>query len=238
MLLPAGQTPDNSTTPRSAAYWAAQGPDDLYSAFAAGLTIGTPCAGGANSPTPTPAGTGAPPLVIGPALASIAALSPAGSVVPMVIPASDPALSYAFNGPAPASPLAAHVASTLSSSSQGLTSAAAAPGITLAADLAGQQQLDGGPDDYSDAAEVVPIGATENMVLERQQQRTGMRQRRPGNSRRSYDLPPKTTALGTRWGGAASNQTCPPSGGKLSLGQILFLLAGGLVIAVAVSDGR
>ena len=216
MLLPAGQTPDNSTTPRSAAYWAAQGPDDLYSAFAAGLTIGTPCAGGANSPTPTPA----------------------GSVVPMVIPASDPALSYAFNGPAPASPLAAHVASTLSSSSQGLTSAAAAPGITLAADLAGQQQLDGGPDDYSDAAEVVPIGATENMVLERQQQRTGMRQRRPGNSRRSYDLPPKTTALGTRWGGAASNQTCPPSGGKLSLGQILFLLAGGLVIAVAVSDGR
>lgn len=228
MLISSGQTPDNSTTPRSEAYFAAQSANDLYALFATGITSPGTCGG---SPA---AGASVPAL----SLDSFLSLSPVGASIPMVIPGPTPTQNNAIVAPAPVSPLATQVAGTLAHVRQGLVSTGTSPALQTAAEAQGQEgAISSG--DYSEAAEVVPLGFTENQHLEQQLKRTGSRQRKPGNSRRSYDLPPGATNPnfpGTPWGGVAARQTCPPSTGGLTIGQILFLLAGGLVIAVAVGQ--
>ena len=238
MLLPSGQTPDNSTTPRTEAYFAAQSGNDLYALFATGIT--TPGTCGGNAPavgSPASATTSASAALA--SLESFLSLSPAGTSIPMVIPGPAPVQNNAIVAPAPVSPLATQVAGTLAHVRQGLVSTGTSPALQIAAESQGQEgAVSSG--DYSDAAEVIPLGFTQNQHLEQQLKRTGSRQRKPGNSRRSYDLPPSATNPnfpGTPWGGVAARQTCPPSTGGLTIGQILFLLAGGLVIAVAVGQG-
>lgn len=201
MLLAAGSIPQNSQRPLSADYWT-QNDRDMYSVFSAGLT-----AQNASQCIPGPE--------------AFMGLDPAGGIIGMTTPnVASPALSTAVSGPSPVSPLASQVAKVQAAMRAGLTSRSPALGAAVIA----QGQAGAPSGDYSNAAEVLPMGTTPNMAIEKN----------PALRTRRASSPP--SPRGVPWG-AAPGPACGNGGvAGLSMGQILFFLAGALVIGVAVVE--
>jgi hypothetical protein len=205
MLTDINNIPPNSLTPLPANY-GSQGVIDLFNLYAAGLT-----AKAASDCLPSPE--------------SFSDLAPAGTMFPVVTPGSQPALNSAVLSLAPVSPLAAQVYQTQARQRQMLVNQSSI--LTPAVNAAGQQGSTSSASEFADAAEVLPMGQTANMVIEKTP--LSQRQRRKG--------PPRdTNSPGTPWGGAPVSI---PQGGcqaGLSAWAKLFLLAGAGVFVYALAN--
>lgn len=209
MLTDINNLPPRSTTPLPADYFA-RGRMDLYALYSAGLT-----AKSASTCIPGPE--------------TFAALSPAGSVIPQSQPnPASPALSQAFVGPSPVSPLASQVAQTQARIRDMLVDNSAA--LAAAVNQVGGQGARSA-NDHSDAVEVLPMGTTANMHAERY----------PGVRRRSTRAQGSARVAGPPWGGSpipsSAGGECPVAGaldtGLSGLAK-LFLFTGVAIIGLAV----
>lgn len=207
MLTDINNLPPNSQTPLPPDFFT-RGVQDLYDLYSAGLT-----AKSASTCIPPPQ--------------AFVNLAPAGQPLAQTTRnAAHPALSFAFVGPSPVPPLASQVAHTQARVQQLLAGNSNA--LAAAVDQAGGQGS--APTDYSGAAEVLPMGTTENTVLEKHpMQPHGRRSRR------------STTSPGTPWGSvpvSIPEGGCKSSSQGLSGWAKLFMLAGAAIIVFAVADER
>lgn len=230
MLTSINDLPPNSQTPLPADFFQSDG--DLYSLYAQAIT-----AKSASQCIPGPE--------------SFAALAPAGAPVPQISRnAQHPALSSAVSAPSPVSPLASQVAITQQRLHDMLVNRSQA--LTDAVNDVGGQGAVNPPDAFADAAEVLPMGTTENVIAERGTPRSGVTVSprtpyvagtldpygRPIQNRRSAPVTPRIPA--PQWGGApvsATPGTCNASS-ELSGWAKLFLAAGVGIAVLAAFNQR
>lgn len=207
MLTDINNIPPNSQTPLPPDFFT-RGRQDLYDLFSAGLM-----AKSASTCIPPPQ--------------AFVNLAPAGQPLAQVTSnAASPALSSAYIGPSPVPPLASQVAQTQARVQQLLVGDNTA--LAAAVNQAGGQGTSG-PTDYSNAAEVLPMGQTANTTLERQ----------PHTRRRR--VLPSTSVPGAPWGAASVSVPqggCRTASQGLSGWAKLFLFAGVAIIVLAVADAR
>ena len=216
MLTTPTPVPPNSTSPLPSD-WGQQQAASLWNLYSAGLTVqpNTPCAPGPEAFADlAPAGVMFPYTT--PAVTSDA-LDATGNVV------TSPQPQRAYLGPAPVSPMASQVYQVQASQRQSLTSNNKS--LAMAVDGAGQSGAGG--DDWGDAAELHPMGTTENIVTERT----------PVHQRQARRGPPRNTnSPASTWGGGpmrVAGGGCQPG---LSVWAKLFLLAGGAAVLYMLSE--
>lgn len=207
MLTDINNIPSNSQTPLPPDFFT-RGRQDLYDLFSAGLM-----AKSASTCIPPPQ--------------AFVNLAPAGRPLAQTTPnVASPALSSAYVGPSPVPPLASQVAHTQARVQQLLVGDPNA--LAAAVNQAGGQG-NSVAGNYSDAAEVLPMGQTENTVLE---------QHPVARRRRAL---PSTSVPGSPWGSPAVSVPeggCRTASQGLSGWAKLFLFAGAAIVVLAVADGR